>query len=321
MAGPEVCIGPILGTLIDAEGNGNPTANCNGDDTTNLPDEDGITNLTAVYNQGGTVTVTVSAACKLDAWIDWNNDGDFDLPQEQVFTSTQLNVVGPPGNNLVFAVPAGAYKNDPLVSRWRVSIAGGLPPGGPASNGEVEDYRGPIVLCHVPNVVGMWLIDANAAIEANGFTVGAIHWDSNATVCYRKVLSTNPPYCITGTCGAVDINVSDRLNCFPPGDAKYAQWVLQGKPKSWCCTNQRNGGATGDGKVNVSDMGKIKSYWGGNWATDPNAYDCRADFTHDGKVNISDMGKLKSNWGTNYGAACDATWKNDCGCDPHPPPN
>jgi hypothetical protein len=32
------------------------------------------------------VTVTASAAGMLDSWIDFNNDGDWDDPLEQVFT-------------------------------------------------------------------------------------------------------------------------------------------------------------------------------------------------------------------------------------------
>ena len=51
------------------------------------------------------MTVNASAAAKLDAWIDWNHDGDWADADEQV--ATNLPVVA--GNNtLNVNVPAGA---------------------------------------------------------------------------------------------------------------------------------------------------------------------------------------------------------------------
>ena len=54
-------------------------------------DEDGVTFLTPVAAcQTAQVTVIASAAGKLDAWIDFNRDGDFNDAGEQIFTSRAL---------------------------------------------------------------------------------------------------------------------------------------------------------------------------------------------------------------------------------------
>jgi hypothetical protein len=103
------------------------------------------------------------------------------------------------------------------------------------------------------------------------------------------------------------------LDCFPKTDPKYAQWVTQGKPEAWCCTNQRNGDATGDGQCNVFDLMRLKLAVGGTYPNAP--YDCRADFTHDGNVNVFDLMTLKLNVGTNWGFTCASEGYNpdDCG--------
>lgn len=92
------------------------------------------------------------------------------------------------------------------------------------------------------------------------------------------------------------------VDCFPSSDPKYGQWVTQGKPESWCCTNQRNGDATGDGQCNVFDLMTLKFCIGGIWPAAK--YDCRADFNHDGQINVFDLMTLKFNVGTNWGFTC-----------------
>jgi hypothetical protein len=51
---------------------------------------------------------------------------------------------------------------------------------------------------------------------------------------------------------------------------------------------------TNDGKVNLTDLGKLKSEFG---RTNCNTVPCQADATNDGKVNLTDLGKLKSEFG------------------------
>ncbi len=130
--------GPRLGATIDFEANGQPNTDATGDGA----DEDGLSLvsplLTATVNTTASVVVNVQLAVgKLDAWIDFNQDGDWLDDGEQIAASQSVVV----GDNLLnFTVPAGALVGT-TFARVRLSTAGGLAPTGPASDGEVEDYQ------------------------------------------------------------------------------------------------------------------------------------------------------------------------------------
>jgi len=134
--------GFFLGALVDAEPDGQPDATATGDDLANLADEDGVV-FTSPLTVGGlaTVDVTASAPGLLDAWMDFNADGDWADPGEQIFANQAL-VAGL--NNLSFPVPGGAVVGQ-TFARFRFSTMGGLSYEGPAPNGEVEDYLVEIV--------------------------------------------------------------------------------------------------------------------------------------------------------------------------------
>jgi uncharacterized repeat protein (TIGR01451 family) len=136
-----------LGQCVDTEVDGQPSSNANGDDgnagvshagtCAGVGDEDGVLFTTPITAcNAASVSVTAGAAGKLDAWIDYNNDGDFNDAGEQVFSSQNL-VAGT--NALTFTVPCSSVAGN-LYSRFRFSSAGGLTPTGPASDGEVEDH-------------------------------------------------------------------------------------------------------------------------------------------------------------------------------------
>ena len=131
--------GPMLGSARDWETDGIPTAAADGDDLDGSDDEDGVVFTSALY-VGGTanVGVTASAAAKLDAWIDFNGDGDWADAGEQIFTSQSLSAGL---NSLGFLVPADAVCLAGTYARFRVSTAGGLSFEGRAADGEVEDYQ------------------------------------------------------------------------------------------------------------------------------------------------------------------------------------
>ena len=138
-----------LGACVDSESNGQPSALSDADDgnvgtvtfgtcATAGDDEDGVTNFsTLVPGQNATVDVTSTGACVLDAWIDFNQNGNYSDPGEQIFTGTTL--VNGANTGLVFAVP-GAAMSGTTSSRFRCSGTGGLGPTGSAADGEVEDY-------------------------------------------------------------------------------------------------------------------------------------------------------------------------------------
>jgi len=66
--------GLFLGYTVDAEQDGHPSADASGDDK----DDDGVT-FTSILRQGrlATVRVHASQAGRLDAFLDFNADGNF----------------------------------------------------------------------------------------------------------------------------------------------------------------------------------------------------------------------------------------------------
>jgi uncharacterized repeat protein (TIGR01451 family) len=130
-----------LGSLVDAEPDGLPSSGASGDDIDNLDDEDGFTIGMLPIGGPATGTITASAAGLVDGWIDFNGDGDWDDPGEQVFTGFAVTAGG---NAYSIPVPATAVAGH-TVARIRISSAGGLAPTGLAPDGEVEDHAVHIV--------------------------------------------------------------------------------------------------------------------------------------------------------------------------------
>lgn len=130
-----------LGASVDREGDGQPNADATGDDADgDGDDEDGVIFTSAyVPGQDMAVTVVASQAGYLDAWFDFNNDGDWADAEEQVFAS-ELLAEG--ANSLSFGVPEEASTDDSICSRFRFSSMGELSYTGEAEDGEVEDYAG-----------------------------------------------------------------------------------------------------------------------------------------------------------------------------------
>ena len=126
-----------LGAGIDAELDGQPSADALGDDNNGNDDEDGVVfGPDLVPCQQVAVTITASGNGLIDAWIDFNADGDWSDAGEQIFTSQAVNNGA---NALSFPSPCGAVIGQ-TVARFRFSSAGGLAHTGLAADGEVEDY-------------------------------------------------------------------------------------------------------------------------------------------------------------------------------------
>jgi hypothetical protein len=122
-----------LGASLDADLDGQPNATASGDGA----DEDGVT-LPAVLVTGNNASATViaSAAGVLNAWVDFNRDGDWADAGEQVFTNQSVSAGS---NSLSFAVPA-VVSVGTSFARFRLATAPGASFDGPAVDGEVEDY-------------------------------------------------------------------------------------------------------------------------------------------------------------------------------------
>jgi hypothetical protein len=127
-----------LGELIDAEPDGQPCPNALGDDLNNLPDEDGVAFMGPLV-AGKTTIIKVKASVEgyLNAWLDFNMNGSWADPGDQIFTDQPL---APGINSLSFDIPAGI---DPgaTFARFRFDTQGNLSYEGIAIDGEVEDYK------------------------------------------------------------------------------------------------------------------------------------------------------------------------------------
>ncbi len=150
-----------LGQCVDAEGNGVPSAQANGDDgasgtvpagfpacTTAGDDEDGVTLVTPLIagNQACVrVTANNTAAGVLQGWIDFDGSGTFDASEALGLTGGGVVASGVVNQNYCFNVPATAtFTGGQAYMRFRLSSAGGLSWTGAAPNGEVEDYWQPL---------------------------------------------------------------------------------------------------------------------------------------------------------------------------------
>ena len=185
-----------LGGGVDDENDGQPSAGANGDDA-NGDDEDGVTFLTPIM-PGKTFTANIDASVNgvLDAWMDFNGDGDFDDAGEHIAVNRSLN--GGLNSDVSFTAPSWDDNGDglpdsfatTLYSRFRFSLADGdvITYTGAARNGEVEDYA----LYSLGNRV--WLDDgAGATGEPND---GKLNGDekgiAGVTVELRAANGTTP---------------------------------------------------------------------------------------------------------------------------------
>lgn len=109
--------------------------------------DDGVAIASLYQAQTGTATATVSGAGGfLSAWIDWNGNGVFTDPGEQVAVDVTDNSAGDiiPATGTIkisFPVPSTATIS-PTFARFRWSLQSGLNADTMiAPNGEVEDYQ------------------------------------------------------------------------------------------------------------------------------------------------------------------------------------
>ena len=154
--GPRHIIhGPFLGARVDGEPDGQPNTTATGDGA----DEDGVT--FGVLQPGNTSTgVTVvagipSGTAMLNAWIDFNADGDWCDAGEQIFVD---KAISNGTNNLRIAVPSSATVGS-KSARFRNTKTGGYSFVGLAPNGEVEDYQVTVVADFV-SMIGPLVADS-----------------------------------------------------------------------------------------------------------------------------------------------------------------
>ncbi len=177
-----------LGGQVDTEPDGWQSVDATGDNVNGLPDEDGVffTNVW-ITGQAGCMDITLfsTVAGLLDAWVDFDQDGSWSHPAEQVLTNQALV----PGLNsgICVNVPAGTTLGLTFV-RFRLSSAGSLAPTGLAADGEVEDYPLPIYQVGPTNPAGFLI--TNIVVDMSNNTY-AILWDGESNVTYETQYRTN----------------------------------------------------------------------------------------------------------------------------------
>ena len=210
-ANHRIVPGMFLGNLIDAEPDGQPVPAWSGDDTNNQPDEDGVAPLTPLIpGMNAQVQVTASMPGMLDAWIDFNNNGSWADPGEQIFAAMPL---APGANVLTFPVPLAALPG-PAGSRWRYSTAGGLPFTGPAPDGEVEDH-----LLHIGQMLADWGDAPDPPYPTLAGSNGAFHLPGNPQLFLGAGVDLEPNGQPMGPpFQGDDVNIMFPGIPFPPGD-------------------------------------------------------------------------------------------------------
>lgn len=133
-------IANAINAQIDAGALRLPKATVAGTTITILADdEEGVT-FGGLFNENANpvpITLLSSGTGVADAWIDWNNNGSFQDPGEQILSSTPIRAGS---NTFLVQTPAGAsvgFTN----ARFRLSTVGGLLTNGVGIGGEVEDYK------------------------------------------------------------------------------------------------------------------------------------------------------------------------------------
>ena len=129
-----------LGNGVSSESNGKPSESANLDEL-----DDGV-KINNSFLQNKTINAGESSSLKikthgngfLNAWIDWNGDGDFNDDGEQIAN----NINGSNNGEIILTINPPATAIDIVTyARFRYSYQKDLLPTGSAIDGEVEDYK------------------------------------------------------------------------------------------------------------------------------------------------------------------------------------
>ncbi len=130
-----------LGAGVDADIDGQPDPNALGDDNDGTDDEDGVSlyPFSPPWSPGGIIWLDVTASVSgiLNAWVDYDANGYWGDPGEQIFIDQPLTAGT---NSFIIGVPANAQVGK-TFARYRFSSVAGLSYTGLAPDGEVEDYQ------------------------------------------------------------------------------------------------------------------------------------------------------------------------------------
>jgi len=131
-----------MGSAPDKELAYQPSPEANADDLNGTDDEDGVTFPEMFQGARVTIQVKITGLAYLNAWVDWNGDGDFNDNGERI-ASNLLRSTGT--TSLSVTVPSNAIFSKPTFARFRFGPNSTNKPSyddtGSATSGEVEDYQ------------------------------------------------------------------------------------------------------------------------------------------------------------------------------------
>jgi predicted secreted protein len=141
----NIANGIFMGNEVDHDILSYSDVTATGDDTHGIDDEDGIT-LTDGSDINGSFfevettqnfKIKVSKNGYLNAWIDYNIDGDFEDFGEKIFSAKSLTT----GEHILnFNIPTGVTTNTTTYIRFRYSSTPNITATQNVGDGEVEDY-------------------------------------------------------------------------------------------------------------------------------------------------------------------------------------
>ncbi len=149
-------LGIRLGESVDAEPTAQFSTFATGDNALEADDEQGvIRDFTQQWTPGATVDLfvlmkgcPVPTNCRLNGWIDWDNDGTFDTPRDRVFNDVSISylyngTLWPRSITIPADAPIATGSNTSFYARFRICAAAATcnnPTTADVLNGEVEDY-------------------------------------------------------------------------------------------------------------------------------------------------------------------------------------
>jgi hypothetical protein len=273
-----------LGSSVDAELANQPSPAADGDDAAGIPDdEDGIEFLTT-FTPGSNAQIKAFASRNsgyLQAWADWNNDGDFNDVGERIITNRLLKDDAAQ-NVISFAVPATAGAQVYLRFRYGEFATGAnaiSSPTGHALTGEVEDYLKSIPV--VPAVVAGMPADFNQdqRVDGRDFLAWQRNWGAGAGATQAQGNAN----------GDSSINGAD-LGLWKQSFGAVATAVVTATTGS--------GDYDGDFDVDGSDFLALQR----NFGKSAGATTAQGDGNADGSVNASDLTAWKGGFGANNAA-------------------
>lgn len=219
------------GVSADTDGFGDGIDNSNGGlggNASDDADDDGVRlNGATLQGQtlalGASLTLDIAASGNgvLNAWMDWNHDGDFADADEQIAVDADVT-----NGTITVLVPATATVGS-TYARFRYSTNPGLSPTGIASDGEVEDYQIAIaatVTYPVSSLAGQILINevlynetGNSAATNDEFIELYNASSVPIDVSGWQVIDGNLPANDTDGSGSITGNATNPAYRFPAG--------------------------------------------------------------------------------------------------------